>query len=118
MQTISAETAGKKKRAPRGKPEYRVGLAKFPVSSSHLALRFYKVAGWTKEILDEYLIKGRVVDIWPGQKVRDYWWLDHEKGSQLDMDRLYNERVSAVHRFDEKAETHLTDLEYMKRMNW
>ena len=88
------------------------------VSSSHLALRFYKHAGWTKEILDQYLLRGRVVDIWPGQEQRDYWFLDHTQGSRLDMKRLYENEVSEVIRYSETAEQGKSDLEYMERFNW
>lgn len=87
---------------------------KMPVHSSHLALRFYKHDGWTKEILDQYLKMGRVRDQIEGQEVRDYWFLDHNLGSCFDMDRLYNDRVSKVLTYDGKE----GDLEYMRRMNW
>lgn len=93
-------------------------MIKKRVQSSHLALRFYKHDGWTKEILDQYLIRGRVVDIYPGQKQRDYWWLDHEQGSALDMDRLYKNEVGEVSRYRDMAALGKSDLEYMKGFNW
>lgn len=91
--------------------------AKMPVHSSHLALRFYKSDGWTKEILDQYVVRGRVVDVWQDQPVRDYYFLDHTQSSQLDMDKLYNERVSKVYRWSDTADQLLGDLEYLKEMN-
>jgi len=93
-------------------------MTKKRVQSSHLALRFYKHDGWTKEILDKYLVRGRVVDIWPGQEQRDYWFLDHTEGSTLDMDRLYKNEVGEVCRYSETAEKGASDLNYMKRFNW
>ena len=36
--------------------------AKKPVSSSNLALRFYKCHGWTREDLEPYLLKGVIQD--------------------------------------------------------
>ena len=90
---------------------------KKPVHSSHLALRFYKADGWTKEILDKYLERGRVVDIWPGQEQRDYWFLDHEKGSRLDMSLLLENEISEVVRWDE-GRSGQSDIDFLKRMNW
>lgn len=100
-------------------------MKKKTVHSSHLALRFYKHDGWTKEILEAYLTCGRVVDIWPGQEERDYWFLDHTQGSRLDMDRLYAEQVGKVVRwYDFEDPEHKgwghneSDLAFLKRMNW
>ena len=86
------------------------------VESSHLALRFYKHHGWTKEILDYYITQGRVLDVWEDQEVRDYWFLDHTQNSKLDIERLYSERISEVRRWN--PETTVSDLQYLKGMNW
>lgn len=85
------------------------------VHSSHLALRFYK--RWTKEILDQYLIRGRVVDIWPGQEVRDYWFLDHTMNSALDMEKLLENEIGQVVRWYD-GPSRESDLEFLKGMNW
>lgn len=92
-------------------------LEKKPVSSSHLALRFYKHCGWTKEILEKYLIRGAVKDQAEGQEVRDYWWLDHTQNSCLDMKRLLDEQVSQVIRWYDGPPRE-TDLEYLEKFNW
>jgi hypothetical protein len=93
------------------------------IHSSHLALRFYKGQGWTKEILEPYLLRGRLIDQLEGQEQRDYWWLDHRAGSQLDMKRLYEElspRVFTYHWKNDGFEelTGEAAVEYMKGMNW
>ena len=87
------------------------------VQSSHLALRFYKHDGWTKEILDPYLIRGRVIDQREGQEVRNYFWLDHEQNSALDMDRLLSEQISEVRRWYDGPPRE-SEIEYLKGMNW
>lgn len=89
---------------------------KKPVTSSHLALRFYKHVGWTKELLEQYLIRGRVCDQWADQEVRDYYFLDHTMNSALDMDRLYKEQISKVVRWYDGPPRE-TDLEYLKSFN-
>ena len=53
------------------------------ILSSHLALRFYKHLGWTKEILDQYVTRGRVMDQVGDQEVRDYWLLDNRQASRM-----------------------------------
>lgn len=88
------------------------------IASSHLALRFYKCVGWTKELLDIYLDRGEVRDQIPCQEVRDYWFLNHEKGSRLDMDRLVAQLNPRVFNWKDQ-ELHGEDaLKYLKEMNW
>ena len=88
------------------------------VQSSNLALRFYKSEGWTKEDLLPYLMKGLIEDTETthGDKPHySYYRLD--VFSTLDMDRFYKEKVSEVHRaFDDYP--NMTDLEFLKSMNW
>ena len=81
------------------------------VSSSHLAIRFYKSQGWTKELLEEYLISGEIIDHPEGQEPRDYWF-GSRKG-KLDLDRLYHEQISEVQRYPFCDDTR-PDLEYLK----
>lgn len=90
---------------------------KMPVSSSHLALRFYKHAGWTREILELYLVSGRILDVWENQPVRDYWFLDHSMSSRFDMGKLYTEQISVVVRYSDTAESNKSDLEYLEGLN-
>lgn len=87
------------------------------VHSSHLALRFYKHDGWTKEILDKYLIRGRVVDQWADQEVRDYWFLDHTQYSAFDCEKLLENEVGKVVRWYD-GDNRESDLEFLKGMNW
>lgn len=88
------------------------------VSSSNLALRFEKSQGWTRQILESYLTKGKILDteILMGDRRDDaYFILD--VGSALDLDRLYEDHVGKVYRaFDDYPE--MTDLEFMKSKNW
>ena len=94
------------------------------VQSSHLALRFYKHDGWTKEVLEKYLKRGRVIDQFHDQEARDYYWLDHEQSSQFDMVKLFENEVSEVTRWYDYdgplgyLREKESDLEYMKRFNW
>lgn len=66
------------------------------VHSSHLALRFYKGCGWTKKILQKYVLEGRVIDQIGDQPTRDYWWFDHRSKPIVDFDALYENEVSEV----------------------
>ena len=87
------------------------------ISSSHLALRFYKPT-WTKELLDQYVTRGRVKDQAEGQKVRDYWFLDHTLRSQMDMEKLYRELKPRVFHWDDRELFGDDAIDYMKKMNW
>lgn len=96
---------------------------KKPVHSSHLALRFYASDGWTKEILDKYVICGQVVCRHPDD-ISPYWTLDHREGSRFDIQRLYDNEISEVHRwykgtaFDRiNGDWPETELEYLEKMN-
>jgi hypothetical protein len=75
------------------------GIMKKRVSSSNLALRFYKGDGWTRECLEKYLTRGKLLDTAEthGDKPESaYFILD--VGAALDMPKLYAEQVSEVHR--------------------
>ena len=89
------------------------------VSSSNLALRFYKADGWARETLEKYLIKGELYDTQfthhQDLPVNAYFIL--KPGSALDMAKLYDEQVSEVHRtFNDYPQD--TDLQFMERFNW
>ncbi len=92
--------------------------AKKPVSSSNLALRFYKCHGWTREDLEPYLLKGVIQDT---EEVNldkpEHAYYRLRVHSQLDMDRFYQEKVSSVYRaYDD--DPNMTDLEFLKKYNW
>jgi hypothetical protein len=88
------------------------------VSSSNLALRFYKMDGWTREVLEKYLIKGSLQDTeftHHDHGVNAYYIL--KVGSRLDMQRLYDEQVSEVDRaFNDYPSQ--SDLQFMESYNW
>lgn len=88
------------------------------VSSSNLALRFYKCHGWNLDCLEKYLISGSFYDTeikHNDRKESAYFIL--EPGSTLDIEKLYEEEVSQVFRAfnDYPLET---DLQFMKRHAW
>lgn len=89
------------------------------IYSSHLALRFYKGWGWTKELLEPYLTRGQMIDQIEGQDVRDYWFLDHTKNSCLDMERLFKELKPRVYHWNGNKELFDQEaIEYLEKMNW
>ena len=91
---------------------------KKPVRSSHLALRFYKSDGWTKECLSKYLVRGELKDSESthGDKPETAYFIIGV-GSRLDMDNLYDHEVSIVHRWY-SGPSEETDLDYLEEMNW
>ena len=87
-------------------------MNKKPVFSSNLSLRFYKCQGWTKEILDQYAIKGAVIDRSPYEETpRDYWLIPPT--GKLDLDRLYHDHVSEVYPYPGHYSP-LEGLDYMR----
>lgn len=95
------------------------GDRRLPVDSSHLALRFYRSGGWTRTLLEGYLLQGAIGDTALSHgdpPERAYFYLDHTQGSRLDIDRLYRERVGKVGRYYDGAPRE-TDIEYLRSMN-
>jgi hypothetical protein len=88
------------------------------VSSSNLALRFYKIDGWEPEDIEPYLLKGNLEDTEHMHGDKPEWaYYRLAVYSRLDMDRFYEEKVSAVHRaFNDYP--NMTDLEFLKSKNW
>ena len=88
------------------------------VSSSNLALRFYKSDGWTRECLEKYLIKGSLKDTAETHQYEDhnsYYILDVY--AKLNMKNLYENEVGEVCRaFNDYPNE--TDLQFMERYNW
>lgn len=93
-------------------------MSQLRIQSSHLALRFYKHDGWTKELLNQYLLYGEVLDVWKDQEVRDYWFLNHEKNSHLDMERLVKDLNPRVFNWSNEELSGEQALSYLKEMNW
>lgn len=88
------------------------------VSSSSLALRFYKKDGWTLECLEPYLIRGEFFDTernMSDQKADAYFVL--AAGSKLDVGPLYAQEVGEVERAfnDFPLES---DLQFLHRLCW
>jgi len=88
------------------------------VSSSNLALRFYKRDGWTREDLELYLIRGSIEDTSEYHGDSDYFaYYILSIASSLDMKAFYQEKVGEVHRaYDDYP--HMTDLEFLESKNW
>lgn len=88
------------------------------VSSSNLALRFYKCDGWTREDLEPYFIRGTLEDTEEMHGDReDFAYYRLAVYSRLDMKKFYSEKVSEVYRaFDDYP--NMTDLEFLESKNW
>lgn len=89
------------------------------VHSSNLALRFYRSEGWTLEILNKYLTKGKFADthLSHHKDPLEHSYFILEVRSTLDIAKLYEEQVSRVVRaFDDYP--YDTDVEFMERFNW
>jgi len=86
---------------------------KFPIQSSNLTLRFYKKDGWTEELLNSLVAKGKVTCAHPDDTT-PYWTLT--VGSSFDVPALMT-RCSVLHRaFDDDLS--MTDEEFIRKMNW
>ena len=86
------------------------------VSSSNLALRFYKRDGWERPTLHKYLKRGGIIDSeFHFKDPHDMAYFIFELGSDVDVVALYDCEVLAVKRmFDDNPSEN--DLEYMQRM--
>jgi hypothetical protein len=96
-----------------------MSVTKKRVSSSNLALRFYKFDGWTRECLEKYLTKGELIDTEFSHHADtpDNAYFILKPYSKLDMKRLYDEQVSEVLRaFNDNPEW--SDLQFMESKNW
>ena len=91
---------------------------KKPISSSNLALRFYKCEGWVREDIEPYLLSGKLLDTQETHNDAIEWaYYILDVGSRLDMKKFHDEKVSSVYRrFDDKPSQ--TDLEFMESKNW
>lgn len=88
------------------------------VSSSNLALRFYKSDLWTRTDIEPYLIKGSLTDTSESHGYsEDLSYYILSAGSRLDMKKFYEEKISEVHRaFNDRPWE--TDLQFMEGKNW
>lgn len=91
---------------------------KKPVHSSHLALRFYKRDGWTKDLIQKYLKWGEIKDTAETHgDSAELAYLFVDVGGQLEMKKFYDEQVSSVHRWHGHYENE-TDLQFLEDYNW
>ena len=88
------------------------------VSSSNLALRFYKSDMWTREDIEPYLLRGKLGDTAESHGDGPEWaYYILEVHSKLDMKKFYKEKVSEVYRaFNDYP--NMTDLEFLESKNW
>ena len=94
---------------------------KKPVHSSHLALRFYKCDGWTKDILDKYVLRGEMDDtehtLYGHKNDPANAYFRPNMGTKLDVKALYENEISYVVHFDGHKMEGEEAIEYMRRMN-
>lgn len=83
------------------------------IQSSHLNLRFYKRDGWTRELLEAYLISGKILDSEQdkGDKPSETYFI---ADSLLNIAQLYKDFVTKVVRWSNTATEELSDLEYLE----
>ena len=69
------------------------------VDSSNLCLRFYKCAGWTRKLLDPYLVCGHLRDteLTHGDRP-EYAYFACDAGARLNIPDLYRDHVTSVNR--------------------
>jgi hypothetical protein len=91
-------------------------MTKYPVRSSHLALRFYQSDLWSAALIESCLIKGSL-HFWEDSVRPDTSYWIPNVGSIFDIDALA-EHVSEVHTFDGRTLAGDDMKEYMKGMNW
>ncbi len=91
---------------------------KMPIYSSNLALRFHVADGWTKELLETFVTKGKIVpctgfDDEKDERLRYYL---PDVYTTMNVDNLM-EHISTVNRrFNDYP--HETDKEFIARMLW
>ena len=85
--------------------------------SSNLALRFYIREGWTKELLETFVTKGKVAHCSGFETEReDMKYYLPGAYTTMDVDRLMEHVGEVKRRFDDFPEE--TDREFIKRMLW
>lgn len=91
-------------------------MSKKRVSSSNLALRFYKCDGWTGECLNQYLLNGymRDTEYAPHFDKPEIAYFSPNIGCVMDLERLYENEVSTVDRAYNDYPNE-SDLEFMQR---
>ena len=80
------------------------------ISSSHLALRFYMVDGWTAEAIKPYILSG-IVEYCPCEFGMDYYRPDI--GARLDCKKMI-EDGHTVTRWSDLHTSEQTDLQYLE----
>lgn len=88
-------------------------MEKLVVRSSHLALRFYSLDGWTRDLVEAIKIKGDLVLKDPGH---DWvYWVGHV-GSSFDIDKLVDH--CRVQHYDGRFLEGDEARTYVAQMNW
>lgn len=85
------------------------------VHSSHLSLRFYKRNGWTREILEPLLTKGKLIE--QDSLFPDMHYFIPEAHSLLDIDKLCTIATNVV-TWENKVLQQEEMKKYFKEMSW
>jgi len=84
------------------------------IHSSHLALRFYLREGWTREMVERYVVNGKIDECFPGDG--DFAYFRPDIGCTIDCEMLLKDG-HIVERNPTWIENHKSDLEYLRIFN-
>jgi hypothetical protein len=84
---------------------------KLLVRASNLALRFYTFDGWTEDLLNSFLIKGKAQMPFP-YDLNPYWI--YERGSEIDEPMFLKECKIVPFALSSEQERNMTDKELLK----
>ena len=90
-----------------------------PVVISSLAVRFYSAHGWTRELLEQYVVRGRLEEKHFNFGKDDPYWIP-DVGCDMDVRRLMNDgHVGEVQGKEDWGETRgMSDYEVLKLRMW
>jgi hypothetical protein len=89
------------------------------ISSSNLALRFYKKDGWTQEFLDSLTTKGSILPHTHFDKDEASGWGGYyipKPGTQMNIPELMKHVTEVYRAFDDYP--HMTDEQFIEHMLW
>jgi hypothetical protein len=84
------------------------------IHSSHLSLRFYKHFGWSKTLVERYLVSGHIDECFVGEVNFEYYRPDI--GSEMDCEMMVRDGHEIV-RWSDKLEGFKNDLDYLRGFN-